>query len=494
MTVSAKNRWQTLAVLILLSAFALRVREIDSRSVWFDEAVEFQTASVSLGSIPQAVIKSFQPPLYTYVLHAWISLGIEAAWLRFLSVGLSMLTVAGMLVLGRRLLGFRGALVAGAIIAVLPSGIRYAQEVGEYALMECCLVWSLVFLHHTVRAPSWKNWILWATFSALAIYSQYGAVLVIIPLAVITFFDNLWHRRAQAGRQGIAGACVLAATLPLALYFLPRQFPRQASGISINELILLITSIMRLLRAVSDTLLFQLSLHPYSLLPQWPGQIIILSTLVLMFLLGRSASRETRRIFQWFACVFVFYFLAVGTSLYAYRNFGYRYSLIIAPFFVLALAATIERLAQRKQLLFASALFLAVLSIASVQNAVGSRAWPETREDLRSVAICWEQHRNESDPTYVYYGAVPGFAYYRQARALESSNVSEGEWFRSRTTEEKLSSIRETLGGSPRRVWIVFSHVYLDEDQTLLARLSEQYSVDPVCRSLDASAYLLQRH
>ena len=361
--------------------------------------------------------------------------------------------------------------------------------------MECCLLWSLVFLHGTIRAPSWRNWVLWASFSALAIYSQYGAVLVIIPLTMITFFDNLWHRRAQAVRQGIVGAGVLVVTLPLALYFLPRQLPRETSGLGIDKLISLITDVMRSLRAVSDTLLFQLNLYPYSPLPDWPGQIVILSTLVLMvLLLVRSTSRGARLIFQWFVCVFIFYLLTVGAGVYAYGTFGYRYSLIIAPLFVLVLSATIEQLAQRKQLLFASALFLAVLSIASVQNAVGSRAWPETREDLRSVAICWEQHRNESDPTYVYYGAVPGFAYYRQARALESSNVSEGEWFRSRTTEEKLSSIRETLGGSPRRVWIVFSHVYLDEDQTLLARLSEQYSVDPVCRSLDASAYLLQRY
>ena len=248
-------------------------------------------------------------------------------------------------------------------------------------------------------------------------------------LSVITFFDNLWHRRAQAGdRASPAHVSWLQRSLWRCTFFPtvpPASIWDQHQRIDLtNHQYHEVTPSRKRHSALpteSPSLFSPASVawpdhHPINPCPHVPSS-------------GRSASRETRRIFQWFACVFVFYFLAVGTGLYAYRNFGYRYSLIIAPFFVLALAATIERLAQRKQLLFASALFLAVLSIASVQNAVGSRAWPETREDLRSVAICWEQHRNESDPTYVYYGAVPGFAYYRQARALESPMCPRGSGF-----------------------------------------------------------------
>ena len=325
-----------------------------------------------------------------------------------------------------------------------------------------------------------------------------AAVLVIIPMTVITFFDNLWHRRAQAVRQGIVSACVLVVTLPLAPYFLPRQLPRETSGIGIDKLISLITDVMRLLRAVSDTLLFQLNLYPYSPLPNWPGQIVILSTLVLRsaLFLVKSTSQGVRLIFQWFVYVFIFYLFAVGAGVYAYGNFGYRYSLIIAPLFVLVLSATIEQLVQRKQLFFATALLPAVLSIASVQNAVGSRAWPETRKDSRSVAICWEQHRNESDPTYVYYGAAPGFAYYKQVRALEISQCL--LWGVVSLPNDRREAVVESARDPRRRrrdVSGLFFHTYISvTTRHFSPGFPSNTVVDPICRSLGASAYLLQRH
>ena len=164
--------------LILLLAFALRVWDINARSLWFDEAFEYWSANAPFWELPGNVLTSYQPPLYTYLLHMWLKFGIEAVWLRFLSVGLSMLNVVGVMIWGHRLSGLRGALIAGGMAAILPSEVRYAQEVGEYAIMGCALTWVLSFLDYASNNPRWMFWGLWGLFSVISVYTHYGAIIV----------------------------------------------------------------------------------------------------------------------------------------------------------------------------------------------------------------------------------------------------------------------------------------------------------------------------
>ena len=83
-------------------------------------------------------------------------------------------------------------------MAVLVPDIRFAQEAGQYALMSCVLSWNLVFLLLLMREGTWKWSILWGISAAIAIYSYYGAALIIRShypgLLVCTISKRQWSR------------------------------------------------------------------------------------------------------------------------------------------------------------------------------------------------------------------------------------------------------------------------------------------------------------
>jgi len=511
-------------VLVLLIAFALRVWDIDSRSLWFDEAFEYWSATVDLKSLPQTVLSAYQPPLYTFLLHLWLNFGAEAIWLRFLSVVLSMLGLVGMLIWNHRLFGLRGALVAGMIMAVLPPEIRYAQEVGEYALMECLLVWGLNSLHYTFENPSWKIWIFWGLLSVLSAYSHYGASIVVVSLGVATFLENLiCNHKDNLFRQAIVVLFSITLDIPILVYFLPHQIQRQPY-IPAPSMFFSTTELEKFFLSIGDTFLFHLTGWPFSSLPKWFGQTVIYVILVFsIFILVQSSPKAQKRVFVWFLGTYAAYFIAVRTGLYAYGEYGFRYALILSPLFILVITAVIDQLLQSKQAFAALTLSLAIVGLAAYslpnrtisQITRAEQLWPET-EDLREVAKCWLEHQDENDITYVYYGALPAFRYYIRLYGLESghplpptwystcwartsdeycssNSIFYGEWLRALSPEEKRLSIQETLGHLPERFWLIFSHVSGSEDETILESLSGTHIVTSSCEKVNASAYLLNR-
>ena len=86
-------KYRLLFYMIIIIAFLLRMWDIDARSLWFDEAVEFWSANTTIWELPKTVLLSYQPPLYTYLLYLWIKIDINPVWLRFLSVSLCILTI-----------------------------------------------------------------------------------------------------------------------------------------------------------------------------------------------------------------------------------------------------------------------------------------------------------------------------------------------------------------------------------------------------------------
>ena len=67
---------------VTLLALGVRLFGLSNQSVWFDEAV-----SVGLGALPvpdmvKASTADVNPPLYYLLLHVWLPLATDDAWLR----------------------------------------------------------------------------------------------------------------------------------------------------------------------------------------------------------------------------------------------------------------------------------------------------------------------------------------------------------------------------------------------------------------------------
>jgi hypothetical protein len=504
------------AAAVLLLALLLRVWDVGARSLWFDEAGEYWVATSSLSELPAAVRDgSGDPPLFTLLLHAWMQLSENDTWLRLLSVLFSLAGAAGAMALARRLGGPRAGLAAGLLVAVSAADIRYAQEVGQYALMAGALYWSLFALTRVAEAPDRRSWTLWVAAALAASHAYYGAALaVLVPFACVVL-RWAWHRDRTRVRDALlALGAYTVGMLPL-LYVLPAQLSRvvalEGPGTSSAP-----PGVFALAGWLQQPLSFPLTGWPFTPVPSWVSAPLVL----VMLALGMRAHRRPA---VWFGATWLASLIADQAGLFPY---GFRWGLIASPLLVTLLAAGAfvggrdRRVARAATVGFAGLVAMSLVSLPhrNVRERFFSEAkwsWPET-EDVEPMADLWRMHRTPQQPTYVYYGAAPAFAYYvsRAERALgerpptwhlscwhdgtagycRSNGVYYGRWLRGLDRQQRLLSIFTSFRGEPREFWIVFGHIQPGEDTELLSTLVVAgYEIVSAAQAKDAALFLVRR-
>ncbi|HEU4365771.1 MAG TPA: glycosyltransferase family 39 protein [Candidatus Krumholzibacteria bacterium] len=500
---------------ILLVALAVRCWDLNARSLWFDEAGEYWVATAPFPALAQAVrTGTGDPPLYSFLLHAWLAAGSSALWIRTLSVIASLAGVAGVMALAHRLAGRRAALAAGILMAVLPADVRYAQEAGQYALMMAAVAWNLVALHRLWTAPSSRAGVLWATTALAASCAYYGAVIAIaIPFACAAV-EALARRDRVRMRAGLAGFVVYAAgVVPLVLFFLTEQMARVAATDVSSAGPLPRDAMSAITTGLSQVIAFQFTGWPYT---RVPALIPIGAALLLLGL----AARTQRRALAWLAATWVVHALADVAGVFPY---GFRWGLILAPLLVASLACGLAAAPTgwRRNVVSAAVAILALASLVSLPNRSLRDAlyrdaawpWPET-EDMRAVLAHWRTNRTDNEPTYVYYGAVPAFAYYTRDEAwagdlraawfldcwhrggagCSGAGVHFGRWLRDMNDTQRVADVFRSFDGRPASFWIVFSHIQRNDDRDLVANLvANGYRIESAYQSTGAAIFFMTR-
>jgi len=117
--------------LILFGAFALRLWNLDTQSLWHDEAW-----SVMSAYHPLTPIDPNYPPFFTVLLGGWIRLVGDSVWaMRYWSLLFGVATVAVMALVARRWFGDRAAIIAAILIAASPILWVFSQEIRSYVLV-----------------------------------------------------------------------------------------------------------------------------------------------------------------------------------------------------------------------------------------------------------------------------------------------------------------------------------------------------------------------
>lgn len=239
---------------ILLAAFALRVFRLEAQSIWWDEGHSIQMASAPLAQIPTLPGMDVHPPGYFVLLHQWMALAGRSEFaLRYLSVVFSTLTVALLMRFGRALggrhvgrAGVGVGVIAGALAALSPLYVAYAQEVRMYAVVTFFALASTYFQWRVLMGwkdgelEDWKagesvkqasnfhpssNWPLvgYVLATATSLYTHYFTIFLLL-------FQNLaWLIWALAFGRGAGPrrarlAAWLGGQLATLILFLP-QFP-----------------------------------------------------------------------------------------------------------------------------------------------------------------------------------------------------------------------------------------------------------------------------
>ncbi len=205
--------WWPALVLTTAVALGLRVHTLTTQSLWFDEVLT-ATGSQSLGWVLYSPQIFGHPPLQ-YLL-GWASAGAQATegWLRapFVAAGTGSVVVVAYL--GRRLLGAPTGLLAAGLLALSPFHIELSQLARPYAPLVLLAALSLLTLFRAFERGAAVEWVAFSAVTALALYTHYLAVVVLLVDALVA---AAWVAR----RRGAGGTSALVSFTAVALLLAP---------------------------------------------------------------------------------------------------------------------------------------------------------------------------------------------------------------------------------------------------------------------------------
>ena len=213
-----------LMVAILLLAAALRFHRLGAQSLWHDEAVSYAHTLRPASEVIQLAQHDLHPPGYFLLLGWWQDFaGSSEFALRLLSAFCSLVSIAFVYAIGRRLCHPAVGIVAAAILALNSLSIYYAQEARMYALMTAVAGASAyVYIHLMRNGGRWRGIIGLGIVNALGLYTQVLYSLVV--LAQLAHACALWlleRRSGGARRAWRLLFSLLCAGLLTAFLFLP---------------------------------------------------------------------------------------------------------------------------------------------------------------------------------------------------------------------------------------------------------------------------------
>ncbi len=470
-----KNRWARIAfvLLVILTAFAFRVCCLTSQGLWHDEGLSWYLARGSISSLLSGTSHTEHPPLYFLLLHFWMGAAGESEFaLRYLSVLWGTLSVALTAALGRRILGWRAAVAASALMAISPFQVWYSQEVRGYAMLTALtLLLGYLFLH-AARSERPRDWI---GYAATAVASMYTHLLSGLLLA----FHFAWgaataKRKRRVVTLAIVGAAVVVPFVP---WFgaAMRQWQENATywqgTLDVSKALLEIVA--------SEAV----GLTAGNGLVEKAASVLLLAA-VAYGLIARAEDRE--RSARWFLLLAwalpLAAFLAVA---YHHPKFAPRYLIFLAPYAYLLAARAASRLPGRVLLLA-----LALPMVFSLRNMY---AGVNARLDFRGVVGYIDAHAAPNDAILLVGGHMEPVIRYYEHRGLAIYPLPRGIMadVMKPVTPQEVADVLNEISKHHDGVWLVLWQENLADPMRLtFSQLMENAPRQPVAASFRDIALL----
>lgn len=192
-------------VLILVLAFALRSYHLGDKSLWGDEIAQVRRSSIALTRI---LDEYREPPrffLQFVLIHLTREIGTSDFWMRLPSAFASVLGVASVYPLARRIAGLTVARVTMLFMALAPFQIWYAQDARMYGALTWYAILALYFFTRLLTRPNWQAAAGLILASALLAYNHLFGFLVLLTLVVIAAVLAAQDWFARRGKASAAG-------------------------------------------------------------------------------------------------------------------------------------------------------------------------------------------------------------------------------------------------------------------------------------------------
>jgi len=484
-TASSRRLFLVASALIVLLAGSLRGYHLAQRSLWLDEAI---AANISRGSLSQTLTltRGFHsaPILDPLILNGVERVANGPLAVRTLSFVASVLAVILMLsFVTFPSIDYKTAALAALMLSVSAAQIRYAQEVREYSLgVLYAGVLLYAYLSYLAKRDDDKSpWPLYAVLF-FAPLIQYGLVLfsggVLSALMILAL---------AAEKRGRRIAQVFAASGFLALggllsFFLTLRYQWGDDAWYLKDYIL----------SPGSSLVHFVATNSHHLITFLLPGLLAAAISVLAIAIYVVTSIRNRIV----PPVALLAFTSSGIVLLAailriYPYGGIRQCLFLAPVVCLLASESLVQVANRfagraNALVFTAVVGMVVFSGISQIRLL--KPYAEV-EDIQQVLRTLQDQLKPGDSVYVYPGAVFAVDFYVKER---DPRFLYGDYHQ-KEPQNFLPELRNGVRQESDRLWIVFSHVYHDEDQRIVHDLSADWDIEPVISVTGSSLFLARR-
>jgi hypothetical protein len=230
-----KNIFAALFFIIFIFGAGLRIHNINKYDLWFDELssdiysahqAEDMEKSEILPVYLSRISHDPHSPLYYFLVYCYSLIFGGGKSLRIISLIFSLLSMFIFYRLSRVFLKRSESLLAVLLMILSPLHIWYAQEARGYTMALFFTLLSAYFYMQALRINRLLYWALFAISAALAVYSSYYSVFLIVISGLYIFYKN---DRRYIKKWLLSILAILVLLLPLVLVFIPHcQFVKNS--------------------------------------------------------------------------------------------------------------------------------------------------------------------------------------------------------------------------------------------------------------------------
>src|SRR4030095_5106502 len=409
-----KTKSNLFLYLILICAFVMRIWKIDFQSLWVDELHTMNESD------PDIALKDMfgylkccgqHPPLYFFLARISFELfGHTALSARLISVIAGTVSVWGMYLLGKEVLNRNLGLIAASVTSVNYYNLYYSQEARGYILAFLFTTFSFLFLIRLLKKLTIKSSVLYAVFSLLLLYSHYYSLFILASQLVIIV---LFYLFAEKSDKKIYIKHFSLTGLIIAIGYLP-WIPHLRAMSNIHSF---------WIQPVSATFFSDFFFEYF-------GNAALLKPLLVLLLLGYLFkvfySEKTLPVNPansnplWFSFIIlsiwiiITYLIPYLRSLLRFPMLLPRYTIVVLPAFLIALAYAIELINHKvvKIIILSTFIILSLINIVIVRGYYSAVSKSQFREMTRFVV-------ENNKPNYPIIDEVVSWQHQYYFKALE---------------------------------------------------------------------------
>lgn len=485
--------------------FLLSLYKFLQAPLWGDEMTEYYTSFFQNAPIPgvteassmyeRLITMQQQPPLYSYVMGVWRLIRDTEFWLRFSSVVFCLGSVVAIYFIMRKLANRWIAFVAAIVFSSMYQVQYYVKETAEYALLLPLLFWTIYCFILVLEKTTLKRIIAFTLMCVISVYTQYGAVFIVVPTALQVLYRCLktGEKKLFKLTLGLYAASVALAGLPLFIFYLIPQSVNPVGTLVLEKTVEFNKNFLY------DFFLGFTSLFDWLMLDydrdgaRMMGFMWLLAFIfILVGILLVIRKKDTVFNNLLFTCLltYILYYICNKTKFYAYGWFGTRYCLFFLPLLFIAsaymLSLVLRELSERagntpnriiQSLVFLAAVLYCCYGVYRVHN----HWW---KSDERAVVAYWYDNDLVREITFVDYLQRLSYIYYLDHDERYDESYWDSHYVNTSlestkySTEEWINYLQTTIWpeGLPERFYVVTGY-----HNTLIQTLESMgYHAEPI--------------